>query len=241
MSAGLAPEGLDPIPAVGVVDGGVDGLVAADAAGVGEHRVRTVEQPEFALLVRENVVHDERSGLLPRRSARRKPAGDDPFAVGFGRHRRGVEVAPGFRDGIPVGIGGHGRDPVHHRRGEVDVLVDPAEQVRIEEIDQITNDLLGDDTVLRQVVARQDGDGPGTAAPAGEKSGGQPGGQRPDGCALIDAQRGDVIAHCVGVEVSVRSSEITRLGDRDGDQRDLGASEIVQVRLVVGRRVHGRQ
>ena len=62
--AGLVPEGLDPTPAVGVGDGGVDGLVAADAAGVGEHRVGAVEQPEFALLVR---------GRRRRRCGRRRP------------------------------------------------------------------------------------------------------------------------------------------------------------------------
>ena len=98
----------------------------------------------------------------------------------------------------------------------------------------------GDGAVLRQVVARQDRDRPGTAAPPGEQSGDQLGGQGDHRRGHVLGQGRDVGAYGVGVEVPVRPAEVGGLGDGDGDHRDLGPSEVVEVGLVLGRRVHRR-
>ena len=102
------------------------------------------------------------------------------------------------------------------------------------------DDLGGNGAVLRQVVARQDRDRPGSAAPAGEQTGDQLGGQRDHRRGHVLGQGLDVGSYGIGVEVPVRRSQVAGLGDRDGDHRHLGTSKVVEVGLVLARRVHRR-
>ena len=71
MARRLGPPLLHPVPAGVVGDGLGDGLVPAGGAGVGQQRVRAVEQPELAVLVGLDVVGDRGAGAVPARAAGR--------------------------------------------------------------------------------------------------------------------------------------------------------------------------
>ena len=99
-----------------------------------------------------------RTGFLPARPTGRESARDHPLAERLGRYGIGVDVPAGLLDQRPILVCGAWGDPVHHRGGEVDVVVDPAGQGLVDQGGEILDHRLGDGAVLGQVVAGQDGD-----------------------------------------------------------------------------------
>ena len=237
MPAGLVPERLDPVAALGVADRLVDRAVPPDAARVREQRVGAVQQPELALLVRDRRRPPPWRRRPPSAAVRPGTAGDHPLGVRLGGHRRRVVVALRAATRRRSSVGGGRGDPVHHRGGEVDVLGDPVRQRLVDRGGQLGDHGRGHLAVLGQVVAGQDRDRAGIGGSAGQQSGDQLPGRvapgRPD-----RRERRDVGGHrrLGRVEVAVGAAYVAGLGDRDRDDGDLRSAQVVQVRRVVGRR-----
>ena len=94
-------------------------------AGVGEDRVRAVEQPQLAELPRLDVVDEPGPGALPVGSPRREVAREHPVAERLGHDRCRVDPAVGPHGG-DVGATRARRDAVDRGADERHGAVDPA-------------------------------------------------------------------------------------------------------------------
>ncbi len=230
MPARLVPERLHPRTAPRVGDRVGDGAVAEQGTGVGEQRVRPVEQPQLALLVDRHVVDEHDARALPVRTARPELPGHDPLGERFGGDG-GLVVHAGQGLDRRDDLVGRGRgDPVDHRGGELHVRADPVRQRRVDEPGQPRHDGPGDAPVVGEVVAGQDGDRPGTRGAAGGQARDEAAGNGGDGGGRVGAQRGDVGGDlgAVLVEPAVRAEQVRGLRHGERDDGDLVAAQQVE-------------
>ena len=200
----------------GLVHHGVPG----EQAEVAQRLVGGVEQAQLHPLVGGDVLDDVHSDLLEGRPSPAEPVLDHPLDEGLRAHGPGVLDAEALGEFHPGAIGGRGRDAVDHGAGEVDVLVDPGDEVGDAAQREAAHGLPGDCAVVRQVVAAHDRRAPG----AGEPTALERGDDKSQGAARrVVAVGREIREHGSGTrgELARAVCLIPSLGDRHGDDPGL--------------------
>ena len=208
---------------------------AAVLAEIGNERMSAVQQPELHLLVGRNVLDEERPGRLPDGTAGAEPVLDDPLHERLGLDGRLVtatEEPLRIVQRLPCG---RRDDAVHHRRGERNVLRDPARQVRVAPVGELPDQPFDDMTVGRKVVAADHRERPDFRLPPA----GKPFHQMADHPARAARRRqivGDV--RVSGVEVAAAGIDAVGLfSHRQRDDADVAVGEPLEhgARTVASR------
>jgi hypothetical protein len=131
------------------------------------------------------------------------------------------------------------RNAINHGGGEIDIAVNPPQQLIIDQRRKIADHRLGDRAILGKIVTRKNRDRTRAGIPPGHQTGDKSCRQRAHGATRVAAQHFKIGNDHVpiGVEAAVGVADIASLGDGDGHQRGLLIAEVSQVRVVVGGRV----
>ena len=135
-----------------------NGLIAAVHSSVREERVSAVKEPQLAVLVRLEVVREDRPGLFPLGALAHELPFDDPGGERFGHHRRGVLEAREFLGCFAVVVGGLRRDAVDRGRGHRHILFDPRRGLTPEARCVFIDHAARKRTIAGEVVTRHDRD-----------------------------------------------------------------------------------
>src|SRR5690349_8969291 len=114
-----------------------------------------VQEPEFHLLVGQDVTGNLCSDLFPGRSPLDELILNNPLSKGFRHYWPTVNDAKLFGQQRSMRLRRCRRDPIYHAVGKSPVLLEPVAQSRVTQLTETRQHLAQDFAVALEVVARQ--------------------------------------------------------------------------------------